>query len=57
MTNYFDENFYAELFLPDADGNYKFTNPNGCPIKSTFFVTARGNEYPVVSIISFLVKC
>ena len=45
-----DEGFYSELFLPDATtGEYKFKNPNGCPIRGTFFVTAKSNEYDVVS--------
>ena len=48
MTEEFDLNFYSELFTPDTQGNYKFTNPNGCPIRSTFFVCAKSNEYQIV---------
>ena len=47
MTVQFDENYYAELFLPDANGNYKYVNPNGSPIRATFFVTAKSNDYQV----------
>ena len=48
MTAEFDEKFYTELFMPDADGKYKYTNPNDCPIKATFFVSANSNDYEVV---------
>merc|ERR1711973_96743 len=47
MTNEFDTNFYTELFMPDANDVYKYTNPNGCPIRATFFVCGKSNEYPV----------
>merc|ERR1712086_24434 len=47
MTKEFDDGFYTELFLPDQTGEYKFKNPNGCPIRSTFFVTAKSNEFDV----------
>jgi len=51
MTGEFDKNFYEELFMPNIsnNGDYKYTNPNGCPIRSTFFVTAKSNEYPVTN--------
>ena len=49
MTREFDTNFYTELFLPDQAGEYKFKNPNGCPIRTTFFVAGKSNEYDVVS--------
>jgi len=47
MTKEFDDNFYTELFMPDELGNYKYNNPNGCPIKATFFVTHKSNDYRV----------
>jgi len=47
MTAEFDNEFYTELFMPNDLGNYKYTNPNGCPIKATFFVTAKSNDYQV----------
>ena len=50
MTKLFDENYYSELFMEDANGNYKYTNPNGCPIKATFFVSALSNDFQVVRI-------
>ena len=56
MTNEFDTNFYTELFMPDANDVYKYTNPNGCPIRATFFVCGKSNEYPVVSIVIHLGK-
>ena len=49
MTREFDNNFYTELFLPDQTGEYKFKNPNGCPIRTTFFVAGKSNEFDVVS--------
>merc|ERR1712061_143402 len=33
--------------MEDANGNYKYTNPNGCPIKATFFVSALSNDFQV----------
>ena len=48
MTKQFDDQFYNELFMPDASGNYKYTNPNGCPIKATFFVNGKNNDFPTV---------
>ena len=50
MTKEFDDNFYTELFMPDEQGNYKYNNPNGCPIKATFFVTHKSNDYQVVRL-------
>jgi len=47
MTREFDNNFYTELFLPDQTGEYKFKNPNGCPIRTTFFVAGKSNEFDV----------
>ena len=44
MTALFDKDFYEELFMK---GTYK--NPNDCPIRGTFFVTAKSNDYHIVS--------
>ena len=49
MTKLFDDYYYTELFMPDANGNYKYTNPNGCPIKATFFLNGKDNDYQTVS--------
>ena len=48
MAKLFDDNYYSELFMPDENGNHKYTNPNGCPIRSTFFAKAGYNDYHVV---------
>ena len=50
MTKEFDDLYYTELFMPNDDGDYKYTNPNGCPIKATFFVSAKSNQYDIVRI-------
>ena len=48
MTQLFDDDYYTELFMADVNGDYKYTNPNGCPIRATFFVTALSNDFHVV---------
>ena len=48
MTQLFDQDYYTELFMPDVNGDYKYANPNGCPIRATFFVTALSNDFHVV---------
>ena len=45
MTEEFDRLYFSELFMPNENGEYKYTNPNGCPIKATFFVCAKSNEF------------
>jgi len=47
MTQLFDDDYYTELFMADVNGDYKYTNPNGCPIRATFFVTALSNDFHV----------
>ena len=48
MTQLFDQDYYTELFMADVNGDYKYANPNGCPIRATFFVTALSNDFHVV---------
>lgn len=50
MTQEFDDLYFSELFMPDANNNYLFKNPNGCPVRATFFVTSKSNNYQVVRI-------
>ena len=49
MTKLFDDTYYSELFMADVNGDYKYTNPNGCPIRATFFVSALANDFHVVN--------
>ena len=52
MTQLFDDNYYSELFMQDdVTGDYKYTNPNGCPIRATFFVSALANDFHVVNAL------
>ena len=51
MTQLFDDNYYSELFMADVNGDYKYTNPNGCPIRATFFVSALANDFHVVNAL------
>ena len=50
ISKLFDDQYFSQLFMPDANGNYKYTNPNGCPIKATFFVAGKNNDYQTVRV-------
>ena len=53
LNKLFDDQYYGQIFMPDANDKYKYTNPNGCPVKATFFVTAKNNDYQTVSYLSY----
>jgi len=42
LTTLAEQNYYQGLF----DGT--FTNPDGCPIRATHFISARSNNYAMV---------
>ncbi len=42
----YHENYLTQFF------NGRYTNPNGCPIRGSFFLNAYGTDYTLVSVFT-----